>query len=144
MDKKNCKRLSRAELLELLIAESEKCEALEQQLKEAQKQLADRTLKQSNAGSMAEAALALNGVFEAAEVACAQYMENIKKLSDDQERICAEREAESREKAARILADATERATVMETNTRSRCEKMIELVNGEVEKFHEELTRLES
>ena len=143
MDKKSYRRLSRAELLELLIAESEKCEALERQLKEAQEQLSDRTLKQSKAGSIAEAALALSGVFEAAEVACAQYMENIKRLSDDQERLCAEREAESQEKAARILADATERARRMETNTRTRCESIIRLVSGDMDRFREELMRLE-
>lgn len=44
-NKNNYKRLSRTELLEMLIAESEKCELLERQLKEAQEKLADRELK---------------------------------------------------------------------------------------------------
>ena len=42
---KSYKRLSRSELLELLIAESEKNESLQQQLKEAQEKLVDRELK---------------------------------------------------------------------------------------------------
>ena len=82
---KSYKRLSRSELLELLIAESEKNESLQQQLKEAQEKLVDRELKQNNAGSIAEAALSLNGVFTAAEAACAQYIENIERLSVEQE-----------------------------------------------------------
>ena len=51
MDKKIYKRLSRAELLELLIEESEKNEAFEEQLKRLQEKLADRELKLNDTGS---------------------------------------------------------------------------------------------
>lgn len=132
---KSYKRLSRSELLELLIAESEKNESLQQQLKEAQEKLVDRELKQNNAGSIAEAALSLNGVFTAAEAACAQYIENIERLSVEQERMCARREAESRKKATQIIAEATERAEKIEAATKKRCELIVDRIGGDTEKF---------
>ena len=142
MNKNKYKRLSRAELLKLLIEESEKSESLEKQLKEAREELADRELKQNNAGSIAEAALALNSVFLAAEAACVQYMENIERLSGDQERICAQREADSRREAAKIVADAMDRAKKLEAATQTRCEKIIELTVGDITRFRENIARL--
>lgn len=139
---KSYKRLSRPELLELLIAESEKNESLQQQLKEAQEKLVDRELKQNNAGSIAEAALSLNGVFTAAEAACAQYIENIERLSVEQERMCARREAESRKKATQIIAEATERAEKIEAAAKKRCELIVDLIGGDIEKFRDNIIKL--
>lgn len=139
---KSYKRLSRSELLELLIAESEKNESLQQQLKEAQEKLVDRELKQNNAGSIAEAALSLNGVFTAAEAACAQYIENIERLSVEQERMCARREAESRKKATQIIAEATERAEKIEAATKKRCELIVDRIGGDTEKFRDNIIKL--
>ncbi len=82
MTNKELKKLSRAELLEMLIAQSKEMEVLKKQLKEANEMLEDRRIKIENSGSIAEAALKLNGVFEAAQKAAAQYLENIQRWSD--------------------------------------------------------------
>lgn len=79
MTDKELKRLSRGELLEMLIAQVKENHALRKQLDQAQAQLRDRSIILERAGSIAEAALALNGVFEAAEAAAAQYIESIQK-----------------------------------------------------------------
>lgn len=79
MTDKELKRLSRAELLELLLAQIEKNEELEHRLKKAQTALEDRRIKIEKAGTMAEAALRLNGVFEAVDQAAQQYLENIQR-----------------------------------------------------------------
>ena len=60
----------------------------------------------NKAGSIAEAALQLNGVFQAAEAAAAQYLENIQRLSSEKETAFQRMEAEAREKAEAILAEA--------------------------------------
>lgn len=82
MTNKELKKLSRAELLEMLIAQSKEMEVLKKQLKEANEMLEDRRIKIENSGSIAEAALKLNGVFEAAQKAATQYLENIQRRSD--------------------------------------------------------------
>lgn len=76
--------MSRAELLELLLEESRENERLRAQLQEMNEKLADRAIRIERAGSIAEAALQLNGVFQAAEEAAAQYLENVRHLAEEQ------------------------------------------------------------
>lgn len=78
------RRLSRADLLELLLAESRENEQLRARLEEAEKKLESREITLQKAGSIAEAALRLNGVFEAAQEAAQQYLENVKRLAEEQ------------------------------------------------------------
>jgi len=78
------KRLSRADLLELLLKEHREKERLQAELEQVHKELADRRILLKEAGSIAEAALRLNGVFEAAEAAAAQYVESLRLLAEEQ------------------------------------------------------------
>ena len=82
MTDKELKKLKRVELLEILIELSKENEELQRQLKEANEKLESREIAISQSGSIAEAALKLNGVFEAAEKAAKQYLENLKRVSD--------------------------------------------------------------
>lgn len=77
------KRLKRADLLELLLREHRENERLRAELEQAQRQLADRRILLNEAGSIAEAALRLNGVFEAAEAAAAQYVDSVRLLAEE-------------------------------------------------------------
>ena len=79
--RQNLKKLSRAELLEMLIAEEKRIDQLEKELEEAREALKDRAIKIENAGSIAEAALKLSGIFEAAQAAVDQYVENIEQIT---------------------------------------------------------------
>ncbi len=83
MTDKELKRLSRAELLEILLALVEENKKLKTCLEEAQSQLNNRQIMINKAGSIAEAALQLNGVFQAADAAAAQYLENIRRLGGE-------------------------------------------------------------
>lgn len=77
MTDQELRHLSRSELLELLIAQMEENRKLKKGLKEARTALSNRQIRMEHAGSMAEAALRLNGVFEAADRAARQYLANI-------------------------------------------------------------------
>ena len=113
MTEKELKRLTRADLLEMLIAQSEELRQVKARLKTAEAALANRVIEIDNAGSIAEASLRLNGVFEAAQAACEQYTENIRLLSERSQLVCRRMEEESREQAERLLEQ-----------TRRRCEEM--------------------
>lgn len=106
MTDRELRKLSRADLLELLLAQLKENEQLRGQLKSAQEQLSRRKIEISKAGSIAEASLQLNGVFQAAQNACAQYIENIEQLSASQEQLCAQMQRETQAKCDRMLADA--------------------------------------
>lgn len=83
MTDRELRRLSRAELLELLLKQSREVERLQGELEAMQLQLANRQIEIETAGSIAEAALRLNGVFQAAEAAAAQYLENVRRMAEE-------------------------------------------------------------
>lgn len=78
MTEKELKRLNRRELLEMLIIQEKKLERLQKKLEVAEAELNERRIAIEESGSIAEAALKLNGVFIAAQKAAEQYIENIK------------------------------------------------------------------
>ena len=120
MTEKELRRLGRGDLLDLLLEQSRENQHLREQLSDAQNALADKTICIDQAGSIAEASLRLNGVFEAAEQACRQYTENIIRLHQRQEAHCAEQEKESRERAAQIIADAQKQAEEIKDLTQQK------------------------
>lgn len=84
MTDKELRKLSRMELLELLLAESRENERLRARLKSAEEKLASRVIDIENSGSLAEAGLRLNHVFEAADKAARQYVENVRRMAEEQ------------------------------------------------------------
>ena len=123
MTEKELKRLTRADLLEMLIAQSEELRQVKERLKTAEAALANRVIEIDNAGSIAEASLRLNGVFEAAQAACEQYTENIRLLSERSQLVCRRMEEESREQAERLLEQTRRRCEEMEAQaTAAGCE----------------------
>lgn len=107
MTDRELKKLSRTELIEILIDLSKENEQLRTQLATARQQLADRTIVIEESGSIAEAALKLNGVFAAAQRACDQYVQNIQARCD---RAAAEAKDDSDEDAAPAQVQASEEA----------------------------------
>lgn len=85
MTDKELRRLSRADLLEMLIDQSKELQELRKETEELRAELQKREIAISQAGSIAEASLMLNGVFEAAQAACQEYVENTCKLYGHQE-----------------------------------------------------------
>lgn len=82
MTQKELKRMGRRELLVLLLDVSKENELLRKQLNEAQRRLANRDIRLKHSGSIAEAALRLNGIFEAAQAAADQYLDSIRIQSE--------------------------------------------------------------
>ena len=114
MTEKELRRLSRADLLEMLIAQSEELRDVKERLKTAEAALASRVIEINAAGSIAEASLRLNGVFEAAQAACEQYTENIRLLSERSQLVCRQMEKEAREQADLLLEETRRRCAQME------------------------------
>lgn len=106
MTDKELKRMSRAELLQMLITQVEENQSLQTRLEAAETQLKDRSLAVSETGTMAEAALSLNGVFQAADAAAQQYLDNIRQMQERQELLYQEAEDEAKRNADAIVAEA--------------------------------------
>ena len=85
MTEKELRKLNRYELLEMLLAQGKKLERLEREL--------------------AEAAMRLNRVFEAADSAAKEYLSNMELIADSLL-------DDARRKAARIIKDAEQQARI--------------------------------
>ena len=71
------RKLSKLQLLELLAQQERELQTLRKELAEKEAALADRRIQVESAGSIAEAALKINEVFEAAQRAAEQYLESV-------------------------------------------------------------------
>lgn len=99
LTEKELKKLNRYQLLELLIAQTERTNQLQKRLEEAEQALKDKELKIASLGSIAEAAMQLTGIFQSAQEAADLYVNAAKKFAKDVE-------TAAYEEAANILAKA--------------------------------------
>lgn len=109
---KELKKMSRKELLEILLEQAKRIEELENKIEKLNEKLESKKLIFKNAGSLADASLQLSGIFNVAQEAAEIYLNNIKELKEkgekeleektnkmlkDTERKCKKREKEANE-----------------------------------------------
>ena len=88
MTDKEFKRLSRSQLIDIIYQlQIERKELAEENLK-LKEELADKRIRMHQAGNIAEAALSIHGVMEAAQAAASQYLEEIRTLKAETEESC--------------------------------------------------------
>ena len=97
MTEKDLKKMNRYQLLELLIVQTERADKLQAKLEATEKQLKEQELKIASLGSIAEASLELNDIFQAAQNAADMYIDAAKKHAQEIENA-------SYKKAAQVLA----------------------------------------
>lgn len=107
MTDKEFKRLSRAQLIDIIYQLQLKQEELTDKNEKLSKALKDRRLRVSKAGNIAEAALEIHNVMQAAQDAAEHYMEEMRLNADGEyQRILKEAD----EKAAEIIKNAKREA----------------------------------
>ena len=106
MTDKEFKRLSRAQLIDIIYQFQLQVDNLTEQNQELERKLADKRLRLNHAGNIADAALEINDCFRSAQNAAEQFLNEIKAIREETEterqRILAQAQAE----AAAIIADA--------------------------------------
>ena len=92
MDDKKIRKISKRELLEILLEQAKKIEELEKELEKTTKKLETKKMIIEEAGTFADASAKLNGLFETAEVTANQYLLNVKekckKIENDTKKEC--------------------------------------------------------
>ncbi|MBQ8954908.1 MAG: hypothetical protein IJ048_12425 [Clostridia bacterium] len=137
MTERELRGMGKAELIEQVTRLSrekdelaEKVEKLQAQLKEARDKAASRNIAISNAGSIAEAALGLRGVFDRAQEAADEYLENIRRMQEEQEKTCA-----------RLLEETRLKCQEMEIGTQRRCDELYRAAEAEASQKWSSLAR---
>ncbi|MCC8182753.1 MAG: hypothetical protein LIO45_07280 [Clostridiales bacterium] len=102
MADKELRRMNRTELIEIIYALQQNEKELRGENEELRRQLEDRLLHIERAGSIAEAAISLNHVFEDAESAAQQYLVSIQNQHTEAEQTLKK----AREQADKMIASA--------------------------------------
>ena len=107
MTDKEFKRLSRSQLIDIIYQLQLKQEELTSDNEKLSKALADKRLRVSKAGNIADAALEIHNVMQAAQDAADHYLEEIKiRVNNEYQQILKE----AKEKAVNIIEKAHEEA----------------------------------
>ena len=110
MKAKELRKLTRTELLEMLLQQVEENEALRAQVEQLRAELDSRALVMQQSGSMAEAALKLSGVFDRAQQAADDYLNSLRLANAEPEAYTQKIRQEAQEQAQAIIADAQRRS----------------------------------
>ncbi len=104
MTNKEIEKLTRKELIQMLLTVTEENDRLNGEIEKLTHELKLRKIAIESSGTMAEAAMKLNRVFEAADAAAKQYLQNVKAKADAE--IAAAVEAATAEKEEKPAEDA--------------------------------------
>ncbi|MBO5157973.1 MAG: hypothetical protein J6B94_00075 [Lachnospiraceae bacterium] len=141
MTEKDLHRLKRTELLEMLVEQGKEVESLKKEVSALKKQLDDRTIRLKDAGNIAEAALQISGIFEAAQTAAEHYLENVALLSGSQKETCEKMEAETKAKCSAMELETNAKCAAWENETKKKCQQMEEEAKKNVEVQWSELSK---
>ena len=114
MTDKEFKRLSRSQLIDIIYQLQLKQEELTAENEKLSKELADKRLRVSKAGNIAEAALEIHNVMQAAQDAAAHYVEEIQIRGDSEYQQILK---EANDKAAAIIEEAQQAAAEIVAQT---------------------------
>ena len=110
MTERQLRKASRLDLLKLLLEQRKENEALAQQISDLEKRLQRRQIDIDQSGTLAEAALKLSGIFEAAQAAAAHYLDNMEDMELQTRENCRLMEQQTREKCDQMISDAKKTA----------------------------------
>ena len=130
MTDKELKRLNRRELVDIIYELQKKDAERENEIERLQAALAQKELAVSEAGSIAEAALKVNGVFEAAQAAANQYLLSIRAANAD---VTAKIET-ARKQSDELLRQANQRADNIISEAEAKANAIISNANQDAAK----------
>lgn len=116
MTEKEFRKLSRAQYLEMMVEQGREIKRLKEELELARKEIEEKEIKIQEAGSIADAALALNDVFSSAQKAADQYIESI--------RIQKEKYEEKLRNAEKVIIENVQLAQRYLEEAKAKCGKI--------------------
>ena len=126
MTDREFKQLNRAQLIDVIYQLQLQVDELNGQKQKLEAAIADKRLRISAVGSIAEAALEINDCFRNAQNAADQYLSEIKAIREDAEERRAKLLGEARTEAEEILAKAKEEAEALLAKAREDAQTIVE------------------
>ena len=132
MTDKEVSKLTRKELLEILLEQNKEKDLLQQQLKEKNhmisvlnKKLEEREIHLKEAGTIADAAFKLNGVYGAVERAAEQYLDNLQRLYEEEKVVYEQKEKDVNEKCQALIDATYRKCDALKNDTVKACKALM-------------------
>ncbi|MCD7833130.1 MAG: hypothetical protein LUH00_03945 [Lachnospiraceae bacterium] len=141
MAEKELRKMNRTELIEIIYALQQNDKILQEETEELRRQLDDRTIRMENAGSIAEAALSLNHIFEDAEAAARQYLDSLKAAHEPQAKDSQAQEAgaaQTRENGEDHWKDVQQENDALQKAAQQECDDLRKDAQKECERLRQE------
>ena len=110
MTDKEFRKLKRSDLIAIIYEYQKKQEELVKEIGELRAQLESKNLKISKAGSIAEAVVGLDLLFETAQKTADDYIEQVRLANEEAEQKAAEIIKQAEKEAAEIVSKAKDKA----------------------------------
>lgn len=132
MQQNDLHKLGKTDLLTLIYKQEKQIKQLTKEVEELKQQLDDRTIKIKEAGSIAEASLKINKIFEVAQQAADEYLKSIKEVNKPSHE-CAQINGNStKDEANSEIPDNFQSENTYENQTNDKISKELVLVNNEL------------
>lgn len=123
--------MSRGDLIEIIYQYQRREQEQALQIEELTSQVNERMTRIENAGSIAEAALSVNHVFEAAQAAADQFLAELREANSDKD-----------DHGRRILAEARAEAEALRQKTQAECKTMVDEAKRECDAMYTQINQL--
>lgn len=144
MEKSKFRKIRKKELLEIMLSQAKKIKELENELSKTKEKLETKKINIQESGSLAEASLKLNKIFENAQQAIEQYKYNVeeqcKKITSDTKKEC-------KLKKEKIINETLEKCKKKETKLEEKLTKVdkkiseLKIIEKELKKKEKELSK---
>ena len=135
MPDRELRHMRRTELVEIILALKQSEDQLRAENAALSAQLQERQIHIENAGSIAQAALELNKVFEAAQAAADEYVASVLAANKNTDAAASALRAQAEAEAQQILAQAQTEAANLKarTQTEADCKAMLARTQQEIQ-----------
>ena len=136
MISKELKKLNRRELVDVIYQLKKNEEQMQEKIASLEAELQDRRIHLSVAGSIAEAATDITGIFSVAQSTADMYLSEIASMKDDAQREYEKMIEEAKKKVELIMADGKGQYDALAARYRADYKKWQQL-RAEIEKLEE-------
>ena len=141
MISKELKRLNRRELVDIIYQLKKNEQEMQEEIAALKKEIQDRRIRMSTAGSIADAAMSVTDVFSTAQMTADIYLREISQMKEDTENECAKKIEDVKAKVKEIIADGEKKYADLKAHYKKEYTKWqqlkVEITALEEKKKHE-------
>lgn len=129
MINKELKHLSRKELVDIIYQLKKNEEELEAVIESQKKELQEKKIRLSMAGSIADAAMSVTNVFSTAQMTADLYLQEIAFMKEETEKECERKTQETEERVKAVLTDGEKKLSALKTSYKKEQIKLQQIRN---------------